>query len=202
MAIDMVKIRAQIKIGSLEVNTPYILSFNVTQTRGTMSTFSASLKVDEGSIRNNLSGSSIQISAGEDKPKNLIFTGIVKKATLSPCWDDPSYVLLNISGEDVLAYLRGKKYTRRCRGTKSSWVTITGVTRKGLKSSKFKHRREEGFSIQGAELLEDGKVIKYNVKEQDNKFPSAPIRNSRAKNIPIQMTIKPSDSSSEMEDSP
>ena len=190
MAIDMVKIRAQIKIGSLEVNTPYILSFNVTKTRGTMSTFSASLKVDEGSIRNNLSGSSIQISAGEDKPKNLIFTGIVKKATLSPCWDDPSYVLLNISGEDALSLLRGKKYTRRCRGTQSSWVSITGVTRRGLKSGKFKANREESFSINGAELEENSKVIKNSTKELDNKMSNAPTSGERHPGIPVQIEVK------------
>jgi len=200
MAIDMVKVRAKIRIGSLSVVTPYILSFNVSKTRGAVSTFSASLKVSESSINNNLSGSSIQISAGEGSPRNLIFTGMVKKATIAPCWDDPSYVLLNISGEDQLSYLRGKKYTRRCRATKSSWVNITGVTRKGLKSSKFKARKEESFSIKNAELQEDGTVIKNNIHELDVKIPAAPKINTRGANIPIQIEIMATDQSDELKD--
>jgi len=198
MAIDMVKIRAKIKIGSLSIVTPYILSFNVNKTRGAVSTFSASLKVNESSINNNLSGDSVQISAGEGSPSNLIFTGMVKKATIAPCWDDPSYVLLNISGEDQLSYLRGKKYTRRCRATKSSWVNITGVTRKGLKSSKFKARKEESFSIQYTELQEDGKVLKNNIHENSTKMPSAPRMNTRNANIPVQIEIMAPNQSDEL----
>ena len=190
MAIDMVKIRAEITIGSLSVVTPYILSFNVTKNRGAISTFSASLKINSSSMNSNLSGNSVQISAGEGSANNLIFTGTVKKASMSPCWDDPSYVLLNISGEDILSFLRGKKYTRRCRGTQSSWVSITGVTRKGLKSGKFKARREESFSINSAELEENSKVIKNNIKEMDNKMSIAPGKNTRNPNIPIQMEIR------------
>jgi len=199
MAIDMVKIRAEITIGSLSVVTPYILSFSVNKSRGVVSTFSASLKVSENSINSNLSGNSIQISAGEGSPSNLIFTGMVKKATIAPCWDDPSYVLLNISGEDQLSYLRGKKYTRRSRASKSSWVNITGVTRKGLKSGKFKARKEESFSIKYTELQEDSKVLKNNVNEHNTKMPSAPRMNTRNANIPIQIEIMvPTDTSDEV----
>ena len=199
MSIDMVKIRAKVSIGNLSVVTPYILSFNVTKTRGAVSTFSASLKVKSFSFNSTLSGKPVEISAGEGSPSNLIFTGMVKKATVTPCWDDPSYVILNISGEDALAYLRGKKYTRRCRSTQSSWTTITGVTRKGLKSGKFKARREESFSIKSAELEEDSKVIKNSSKEMDHKLINAPVINERVMPVPIQIEIKPKTTYNELD---
>ena len=198
MTIDMTKIRAKIQIGSVSIVTPYILSFNVTKTRGAVSTFSASLKVEASDMANNLSGKAITIAAGEDSANTLIFTGMVKKATISPCWDDPSYVLLSISGEDILSYLKGKKYTRRCRSSKSSWTSITGVTRRGLKSSKFKPRREESFSIQSTELQEDSKVLRYNTKDHESKLPVAPVKNTRNQNIPIQIEIKVPDTQDEM----
>ncbi len=201
MTIDMTKIRAKIQIGSISIVTPYILSFNVTKTRGTVSTFSASLKIKDSDMSHSLSGDAVKISAGEGSPKNLIFTGMVKKATISPCWDDPSYVLLSISGEDVLSYLRGKKYTRRCRASKTSWLSITGVTRRGLKGGKLKPRREESFSIQSTELQEDGKVIKYNTTDNERKLPSVPVKNTRNQNIPIQIEIKVPDAKDEMGDS-
>ncbi len=42
--ITPVKIRATVRVGSIVVETPYILSFNVTRTRGQPSSFSASLR--------------------------------------------------------------------------------------------------------------------------------------------------------------
>jgi hypothetical protein len=143
MAIQMVKIRAEIGIGSLRAGTPplghsnHILSFNVDKNRGQISTFSASLKVKHGEVSANLVGDSIQISAGENSPSNRIFTGIIRSANITPCRDDPAFVILNVSGNDVLSRLEGKKYTRRCRSTKGTWVAINGVTRPGLRSGKL-----------------------------------------------------------------
>ena len=189
MGIDMVKIRAKITIGSLSVQTPYIQSFNVSKTRAAISTFSASLKVKNSGIGNSMSGSSVKVYAGEGSANNLIFTGMIKKATISPCWDDPSYVLLNISGEDKLAYLRGKKYTRRCRSTKSSWVNITGVTRRGLKSSKFKPAMGETFNLNSSDL-EDSKVIRANAYTiKDKTVSSAPNVNKDAITIPLNVQM-------------
>ena len=189
MSIDMVKVRAKVMVGSLSVVTPYILSFNVTKNRGAVSTFSASLKVKDSSLSGSLSGTSIKIAAGSGSASNLIFTGIVKKASLSPCWDDPHYVIVNISGEDILSVLRGKRYTRRCRSSRSSWVNITGVVRKGLKSGKFKVRREESFLVCSSELEENSKVIRNNVKDADTKISSAPVKDERRPGVPIQISI-------------
>ena len=44
MSIKSVPIRATIDFGGVSIVTPYILSFNVTKTRNSKSTFSASLK--------------------------------------------------------------------------------------------------------------------------------------------------------------
>lgn len=154
MAITPVKIRAKIEIGSLSIVTPYILSFNVTRSRGQVSTFSASLKVSHRDTVGDITGDTVEISAGEGTPKK-IFTGMVKKATMTPCFDDPDYVVLNLSGADVLCLLEGKKYTRRCAGQKTAWVLINGVTRTGLKSGKFKYKQEEALFVTSAEVNED-----------------------------------------------
>lgn len=137
MAIDRVKVRATITVGSLSVSTPFVQSFNVTKTRGQPSTFSASMKVGHDQVSGTITGDSIRIRAGADGSEKLIFSGIIKQAKISPCWDDPYYVILSISGTDVLSLLQGKKYTRRCRATRSTWVNIQSVVRPGLKSGKF-----------------------------------------------------------------
>ena len=158
MAIDMVKIRAKITIGTLIVKTPYILSFNVSKVRGQVSTFSASLKVSHSDVAGNIVGNSIKIEAGEDSPKTVIFQGIVRKATISPVFDDPNYVSINLSGEDILSLLKNKRYTRRCISTQSVWYSINGVTRKGFRSSKFKARKVDNIQIMNTEAKENPAV--------------------------------------------
>lgn len=140
MAIEMVKIRAKVSVGAgLIVETPFIRSFSVSKSRGQISSFNAVLKVPHDSMGGNLSGDNIAIEAGIEGNLIKIFTGMIKQAKISPSWDDPYYVDLSISGVDVLYYLQGKKFTRRCRSSKSSWVSINGVSRPGLKSGKFKY---------------------------------------------------------------
>jgi hypothetical protein len=60
--------------------------------------------------------------------------------------------MLSISGADKLSLLQGKKFTRRCRSTASSWASITGVVRNGLKSGKFAYNTEANFDINGGRL--------------------------------------------------
>jgi hypothetical protein len=139
MAIERIKIRARIIGGGLNAQTPYVQSFNVKKTRGQPSTFNCSVKMlahSVGAIRGQ-----VEIYAGEGRSPGLIFTGVITKATISPCWDDPMYVIINASGTDVMKNLEYKKYTRRQRSTNACWCEITGVTRKHLKSQKFKYLR-------------------------------------------------------------
>jgi hypothetical protein len=139
-SISMVKVRAKITIGTLVTETPFIRSFSVNKTRGQISTFNAVLKIPYTRVSSNIRGSNIVIQAGTDGNLKKIFTGMVRQAKISPCFDDPHYVDVSISGSDVLAHLQNKKFTRRCRSTLSSWVAINSVVRRGLKSSKFKQR--------------------------------------------------------------
>jgi len=186
MAIEQVKVRAKISMGSLEIVTPYIQSFNVTKTRGQSSTFSASLKVAASSVGDTITGSNVVIEAGTKGYIKEIFTGIVLQAKISPCWDDPQYVILSISGSDVLALLTGKKYTRRCRGTRSTWITINGVVRKGLKSAKFGYANSPPITMDHGEQEKDKKVTNTkNSKDTktakiqdnvDNRTPNLGVR--------------------------
>jgi len=168
MAIDQVKVRATISIGGLSVSTPYIQSFNVTKTRGQPSTFSASMKVGHDQVSGTITGDSVRIRAGADGSLKQIFTGICKQAKISPCWDDPYYVILSISGADVLSLLAGKKYTRRCRATRSTWVNIQSVVRPGLKSGKFAYVNaptiefDDGVVNDEQQLVKTRKELNYN----------------------------------------
>jgi len=198
MGIDRVKIRAKITIGrNLIVETggssADIMSFSVTKSRSSGNSFSASVKVESGVIAGPLSGSNITIEAGEDSPSNTVFVGIIKSAKISPCFDDPKYVILGLSGTDVMTFLEGKKYTRRCRGTKSVWYTINSVVRKTLKSGKFERRKAEMFAITNGELPTDA-----NAKDRIRMTEAASI--ATAKEIPPKkptVTVKVSGVSGE-----
>lgn len=158
MSIEMVKCRATVSIGGVSVSTPYVQSFNVRKQRGQVSTFDASLKVNGASIGGSLTGGSVVISAGTAGSEKTIFTGICRQAKASPCFDDPAYVILSISGADALSLLHGKKYTRRCRETLAAWVGITGVVREGLRSGKFAYTNEPTIFTNGGKQLKESKV--------------------------------------------
>jgi hypothetical protein len=145
----MVKCRATVSIGGISVSTPYVQSFNVRKQRGQISTFDASLKVNGDSIGERLAGGEVVISAGTASSTHTIFTGICRQAKVSPCFDDPAYVILSIAGADALSLLHGKKYTRRCRETLAAWVGITGVVREGLRSGKFAYTNEPTIFTNG-----------------------------------------------------
>jgi hypothetical protein len=184
MGISQVKVRARITIGnSIDVETPFILKFDVNKIRGQISTFSASLKVHENDISSSIAGDHIKIYAGAGSANNVVFSGIVKSIQITPCWDDPQYVYMNVSGEDILSILRGKKYTRRSTATTSSWISIEGVTRKGLRSGKFKATVENKVETLPADVERDTAVettalgnLKLNDKNvRDIKEPISPV---------------------------
>ncbi len=158
MSIQMVKCRARVDIGGISVVTPYVQSFNVRKQRGQISTFDASLKVNGDSMGNGLAGGEVKIYAGSNSPSTLIFTGICRQAKISPCYDDPAYVILSISGADALSLLHGKKYTRRCRSSRAAWVAITGVVREGLRSGRFAYVHEPTLMIDGAKLEKNNSI--------------------------------------------
>lgn len=185
MSIELVKVRAEISVGTLTVETPFVQSFNVQKTRGQMSTFSAQLKVDSDQLSGTNVGGLVSIKAGANGTMNKIYTGILKKSTITPCWDDPGYVMWNISGEDCLSLLNGKKYTRRCRATKYSWVAINSVVREGLRDGKFDAEAEE--------LLETdpGETVKKRELTAPPIYPKAQNRvaSSHAKKCGVNITL-------------
>jgi len=181
MSIDLVKIRAKISIGNLVVETPYIQSFNVRKSRGQLSSFDASLKVEYTEVENNISGA-VVIEAGTDSGMNKIYTGILKKTTVSPCWDDPGYIILKISGTDILDNLKDKQYSRRCRATKSTWVSIDSVVRRGLRDSKFEADMD---SLK----LDGGNLYEYYAKKMDQEKTSKGTANKSGEPNPIQVRV-------------
>ncbi len=136
MAIERVQIRATISFGGMSISTPYILSFNVTKTRNSKSTFSASLKVISSDLRS-INNNEIKIYAGEKGREKIIFTGFILSSRPSICFDDPNYTILNISGSDILYRLEGEKYTRRQMDSKARWAIIEGVVRAAEKGGQF-----------------------------------------------------------------
>lgn len=188
MPIDRVKVRATIRVGNLVVSTPFIQSFTVNKRRGQVSTFDASMKVSHESVAGTITGDNVSISAGEDSASDLIFTGIVRQAKISPCYDDPKYVMLSISGADPMSLLQGKKYTRRCRSTKTAWVAITGLARRGLKSGKFAYQNEPRFVLNGGDLqrTSNNTLFRPNSGADTITAAKAPDKNTTA---PVQLHV-------------
>ena len=103
-----------------------------------------------------ITGTNIEINAGTSSVQNRIFTGIVRNVTISPNRDDPEYVILNVSGNDVLSRLNGKKFTRRCRSSKGVWVSIDNISRQGLRSGKLTYvPSEQNVFINGGDLYQE-----------------------------------------------
>jgi len=195
MAIERVKIGAEIRIGTLVIRTPYILSFNVNRARGQISTFSASVKVSHTDISGTIAGDKIEIYAGESSggsgsrgSNTRIFSGIIRKATMTPCFNDPMYVILNLSGADVLSLLQGKKFTRRCVGQKSAWVMIQSVSRQGLKSGKFKYKHDETMFFTDAEIKSDPNLHTTAPLKAFNKSTTA--KASEPEPVPLVATLQ------------
>lgn len=196
MAIDLVKVRAKITIGNITVETPFIQSFSVRKARGQVASFDASLKIEHTEISESQVSGPITIEAGADGSMPKIFTGIVKKATVSPCWDDPGYVILNISGTDIMGNLQGKKYTRRCRATKSTWVSINSVVREGLRDGRFDYdfntlRTTSGESIKVQEVIGHGVSLIDNTTYKPTKARADAT-------VEVKVTHKPSETGTDL----
>lgn len=191
MAIEQVKIRARIVVGSITVETPYIQSFNVRKERGKISTFDASLKVQASENVDSIIGD-VQIYAGRDSASNLIFTGVCRSAKISPCYDDPAYFILSISGCDKLINLQGKKFTRRCRAIESTWCAITGVVRPGLRSGKLAYTNENILRIDGGKTnKEDGVTGTPSNSVMDKQNTTIGALPTRSRNLMAIVEILP-----------
>lgn len=193
MSITQVPIRASVSIGGGSVETPYVLSFNVHRRRGSPSTFDASIKV-KGSVGGGTPTGGISISAGGGGASNKIFTGIIKGAKVTPCWDDPSYVVITLTGDDALSLLQGKKYTKRISGPGAgAFCLITGVVRPGLKSSKFANSGvDNAFTIDSGNVNENSTGGSQGVSASlaGLSFPKAEGTNNNDLNVPIICSLE------------
>jgi hypothetical protein len=174
MSIKAVPCRAEISIGQLTVRTPYVQSFTVRRARGQVGTFDASLKVSHEEINGDISGGNAIVRAGVRDDLTTIFTGVVKSAKISPCFDDPHYVILSVQGCEYLGFLAGKKYTRRCRATNGLYCTIQSVVRRGLKSGKFAYDKEaHHFSTESGKMEAEQPNTKATSVQDAGSIPTA-----------------------------
>jgi len=141
--IDCIKIRAEIKIGEVSIVTPYIMSFNVTRARRQdggappCAQFTATIKISAGTSFDGI-GSKVEIIAGREGKERKIFTGYVHKITINPCREDASFIIISLSGRDVLYRLEGQKFTRRVKANQlARFGAITAVIQE---NEKFKER--------------------------------------------------------------
>lgn len=129
------KIRASITLGGTTYTTPDVQSFSVNKSRQSLSaTFSASITIGASEVAG-VGGEEVVIKAGILGSETTIFTGVVRNASINPFWDDPSKVVLQISGNDIMYILDDKKFSRRAvtEGL-STWAEITGIARRNTVS--------------------------------------------------------------------
>jgi len=141
--VDCIKIRAEIRVGDVTIVTPYIRSFSVTRARRQgggappCAQFTATVKIPAGTSFDRI-GNEVGIWAGRDGEENKIFTGYVHKITINPCREDASFIIINLSGRDILYRLEGQKFTRRVKShLLARFGAITAVTQE---NERFKER--------------------------------------------------------------
>lgn len=146
--LEQQSIRARVDSPFGSIETPYVLSFYVNKTRNQLDSFNCSLKVSssKGPIESD-DASTVTISAGVGIPRK-IYTGYIMSVNARPCFEDPDYFIVDISGTDARKFLEGKSFTRRQKIENKSWVEITSVNNKGIKSSKLKHNNKTDFATQ------------------------------------------------------
>ena len=168
--INSVPIRATVTIGNKSVSTPYVLSFSVNKVRNSISTFQASLKMHIDDITA-ISNNKVVITAGSEGKERVIFTGYNLSSQPTPSWDDPGYVVLNISGKDILHRLEKEKYTRRQIFERNKWALITGLERRAIKGAQFELVNQETMTSTGGDFKND-----FEKNNQTKPAEQAPVQ--------------------------
>lgn len=177
MAIENIPIRATITFedSAISISTPYVMSFNVNKSRGQAASFSASIKVNY-TIVQSMKGR-IYIEAGPKDAMRRIFTGYIKSAVPSPCWDDPAYFVVNISGVDELFKLENRRFTRRQLTNDTSWAIINDVVSQGTMNAKLKYTHNRNLvTVADNEDLKD--LTMYDSEKEKKSQEPKPDTNS------------------------
>lgn len=103
--------KCEVLVGSLVVQTPFVLSAGVKRARGQVSKATVSLRVvsKNTKLSSSLAGKGILIRFMSQN----VFTGIITNINSAASGICAGEVILNITAEDILYKLRGKRFTRR-----------------------------------------------------------------------------------------
>ena len=134
-SVELEPIRARVVINdALTIETPYVKSFSVNKSRtSNVGTFSISIEVPSNVSFGTPTGSGgkVQIFAGSKDnyiSKGPIFTGKIRTLRPNPTPGKPNYFTISLSGDDALANLQNKKFSRRIpTDGPGLFVTITGA---------------------------------------------------------------------------
>lgn len=155
------EIRAKIIIAdTIDVETPFVKSFNVSKSRGQIiGSFSATVEIPATQLTStsealDLGGQGIEIYAGtrDVYESQKIFTGEIKSVQINPSWDKPEYFVLNLSGSDVMSRLEGKTYSRRIPwDSPGMWAKITNVNE--VKNKKKARQFDKKYKLKTARVI-------------------------------------------------
>ncbi len=145
--ITLEKIRARVTFGSLEFETPDVVSFSVSRSRSSLaSTFTCSLTVPVTTVFP--TNQDIVIEAGTLDNLQRLITGNVLSISVNPSFEDAAAYVVNLSGADRFQELEGKNISRRQRTRGSTtFAAITGVISKApQKGVSLEVRKQSGGS--------------------------------------------------------
>lgn len=145
--ITLEKIRARISFGSLVFETPDVLSFGVSRSRGQLAaSFNCSIEVPANTVFP--VDQDIIIEAGTLGNIRQIFTGQVLQITVNPSFEDASNYVVNMSGQDRFQELEGKNISRRQRTRgPTTFAAITNIVSKApQRGISLELRKQSGGS--------------------------------------------------------
>lgn len=108
---EYIPAKCEVAIGEFVVQTPFVLSAGIKRARGQVSKASVSLRLTDSTERAaaGFGGKGITIRFMSQN----VFSGIITNINSAASGNCAGEVILNITAEDILYKLRGKRFTRR-----------------------------------------------------------------------------------------
>jgi hypothetical protein len=163
--ITLEKIRCRVTFGTLEFETPEVLSFSVNQSRGTLpASFNCSLEVPANTVFP--TNQDIVIEAGTLGNLQRLITAHVLSITVNPSFEDAANYVVNLSGQDSFHELEGKNISRRQRTRGGvTFAAITSIISKApQKGTSLELHKQSGGSSRvpspDTNLREHSKLVK------------------------------------------